>query len=60
MRNLLIDLSGRYRHVIVVGPAALESTDAVDMASQVGASILVDLIPQTAPEELREVKGYFG
>jgi hypothetical protein len=26
----------------------------VDMASQVGASILVDLVPQTAPEELRE------
>lgn len=54
MRNLLVDLSGRYRHVIVVGPAVLESTDAVDMASQVGASILVDLVPQTAPEELRE------
>jgi polysaccharide biosynthesis transport protein len=54
MRNLLADLSGRYRHVIVVGPAVLESTDAVDMASQVGASILFDLVPQTAPEELRE------
>jgi polysaccharide biosynthesis transport protein len=54
MRNLLVDLSARYRHVIVVGPAVLESTDAVDMASQVGASILVDLVPQTAPEELRE------
>jgi polysaccharide biosynthesis transport protein len=54
MRNLLGDLSGRYRHVIIVGPAILESTDAVDMASQVGASILLDLVPQTAPEELRE------
>ena len=54
MRSLLVDLSGRYRHVIVIGPAVLESTDAVDMASQVGASMLVDLVPQTAPEELRE------
>ena len=54
MRNLLIDLSSRYRHVIVVGPPVLELVDAVDMASQVGASILVDLVPQTAAEEVRE------
>jgi capsular polysaccharide biosynthesis protein/Mrp family chromosome partitioning ATPase len=54
MRNLLIDLSGRYRHVIVVGPAVLELTDAVDMTSQVGASMLVDLVPQILVEELRE------
>jgi capsular polysaccharide biosynthesis protein len=54
MRKLLIDLSGSYRHVIVVGPAALELADAVDMASLVGASILVDLVPQTAAGELRE------
>lgn len=54
MRNLLIELSGRYRHVIVVAPAALELADAVDMASQVGASILVDLHQQTAAQELRE------
>jgi polysaccharide biosynthesis transport protein len=54
MRNLLTDLSGRYRHVIVVGPAVLESADAVDMASQLGASVLVDLVPQSAAVELRE------
>jgi hypothetical protein len=54
MRNLLIELSGRYRHVIVVGPPALDSADVVDMASQVGASMLVDFAPQTAAEELRE------
>ena len=54
MCNLLIDLAGRYRYVLVVGPAALELADAVDMASQVGASVLVDLVPQTPAEELRE------
>ncbi|MGH3637034.1 MAG: hypothetical protein ACRDTS_23710, partial [Mycobacterium sp.] len=54
MRELLTDLSGRYRHTIVVGPAVLESADAVDVASQLGASILVDLVPQTAAGELRE------
>jgi polysaccharide biosynthesis transport protein len=54
MRNLLIDLAGRYQHVIVVGPAVLELADAVDMASQLGASILVDLAPRAAAEELRE------
>jgi polysaccharide biosynthesis transport protein len=56
MRNLLIELSGRYRHVIVVGPPPLDVADVVDMASQVGASILVDFVPQTAAEELRESK----
>jgi polysaccharide biosynthesis transport protein len=54
MRNLLIELSGRYRHVIIVGPPALDVADVVDMASQVGASILVDFVPQTAAEEFRE------
>lgn len=54
MCNLLIDLAGRYRYVIVVGPAVLELADAVDMASQVGASMLVDLVPATPAEELRE------
>ncbi len=54
MRNLLIELSDRYRHVIVVGPPLLDSADVVDMASQVGASILVDFAPQTVAEELRE------
>jgi polysaccharide biosynthesis transport protein len=54
MRGLLTDLSDRYQHVIVVGPPVLESADAVDVASSVGASILVELIPQTAAEELRE------
>lgn len=54
MRNLLIDLSSRYRYVIVAGPAALEAADAVDMASLVGASILVDPVPQTATGEIRE------
>lgn len=60
MRKLLIDLSRRYRHVIVVGPAVLESADAVDMASQVGASILVDPVPQTAAAELRESERLLG
>lgn len=60
MRKLLIDLSLRYRYVIVVGPAVLESADAVDMASQVGASILVDPVPQTAPAELRESERLLG
>jgi succinoglycan biosynthesis transport protein ExoP len=60
MRNLLIDLSRRYRYVIVVGPAVLESADAVDMASQVGASILVDPVPQTAAAELRESERLLG
>lgn len=54
MCNLLIDLAGRYQYVIVVGPAVLELADAVDMASQVGASVLVDLVPETPAEELRE------
>lgn len=54
MRGLLTDLSDRFEHVIVVGPPVLESADAVDVASSVGASILVELIPQTAAEELRE------
>jgi len=54
MCNLLIDLAGRYRYVIVVGPAVLELADAVDMASQVGASVVVDLVPETPAEELRE------
>ncbi|WP_369807308.1 Wzz/FepE/Etk N-terminal domain-containing protein [Mycobacterium sp. 852002-51057_SCH5723018] len=54
MRNLLIDLSGRYGHVIVVGPAVLELADAVDLASQVGASILVDPVAETTAEEIRE------
>jgi capsular polysaccharide biosynthesis protein/Mrp family chromosome partitioning ATPase len=60
MRDLLIDLSRRYRHVIVVGPAVLESADAVDVASQVGASILVDLAPETTPAELRESERLLG
>jgi polysaccharide biosynthesis transport protein len=60
MRKLLIDLSRRYRYVIVVGPAVLESADAVDMASQVGASILVDPVPQTAAAELRESERLLG
>ena len=60
MRDLLIDLSRRYRYVIVVGPAVLESADAVDMASQVGASILVDPVPQTAAAELRESERLLG
>jgi capsular polysaccharide biosynthesis protein len=60
MRNLLTDLSDRYRHVIVVGPPVLESADTVDMASQVGASILVEFIPQTSAEELRESERLLG
>jgi polysaccharide biosynthesis transport protein len=60
MRDLLIDLSRRYRYVIVVGPAVLESADAVDMASQVGASILVDPVPETTAAELRESERLLG
>lgn len=60
MRSLLTDLSDRYQHVIIVGPPILESADTVDMASQVGASILVELIPQTAAEELRESERLLG
>lgn len=54
MRNLLIDLSSRYQRILIVGPPVLELADAVDMASQVGASILVDPVQQTDAEELRE------
>lgn len=54
MRNLLIELSSRYQHIIIAGPPVLELADAVDMASQVGASILVDPVQQTVAEELRE------
>jgi polysaccharide biosynthesis transport protein len=60
MRDLLIELSRRYRHVIVVGPAVLESADAVDVASQIGASILVDLVPETTAAELRESERLLG
>ena len=60
MRSLLADLSDRFQHVIVVGPPVLESADAVDVASIVGASILVELIPQTAAEELRESERLLG
>jgi succinoglycan biosynthesis transport protein ExoP len=60
MRDLLVELSRRYRHVIVVGPAVLESADAVDLASGVGASILVDLVPETTAAELRESERLLG
>jgi polysaccharide biosynthesis transport protein len=53
MRNLLIELSGSYQYVIVVGPPAFDAAEVVDMASQLGASMLVDFVPQTAAEELR-------
>jgi len=46
--------------VIVVSPAVLESADAADMASQVGASILVDPVPQTSEDELRESERLLG
>jgi polysaccharide biosynthesis transport protein len=54
MRDLLIELSRRYRHVIVVCPPPLDDADVVDLASQGGASILVNFVPQTAAEELHE------
>jgi polysaccharide biosynthesis transport protein len=54
MRDLLIELADRYRYVIVVCPPPLDEADVVDMAGQVGASILVDFVPQTAAEERRE------
>jgi len=60
MRDVLHDLGCRYRHVIVVGPAVLESADAVDIASQVGASILVDPVSQTSADELRESERLLG
>lgn len=60
MRTALGDLAQRYRHVIVVSPAVLESADAADMASQVGASILVDPVPQTSEDELRESERLLG
>jgi polysaccharide biosynthesis transport protein len=60
MRSLLADLSDRFRHVIIVGPPVLESADTVDMASQVGTSILVELLPQTMGEELRESERLLG
>lgn len=60
MRDVLDELDRRYRHVIVVSPAVLESADAVDMATQVGASILVDPVPQTSPTELRESERLLG
>lgn len=60
MRHVLAELAGRYRHVIIVSPAVLESADAVDMASQVGASILIDPVPQTSVDELRESERLLG
>jgi polysaccharide biosynthesis transport protein len=60
MHDVLAELGGRYRHVIVVSPAVLESADAVDMASQVGASILIDPVPQTSVDELRESERLLG
>ncbi len=60
MRDVLDDLGCRYRHVIVAGPAVLESADAVDLATQVGASILVDPIPETSADELRESERLLG
>jgi polysaccharide biosynthesis transport protein len=60
MRDLLVELSRRYPHVIVVGPAVLESADAVDLASGVGASILLDLVPETTAAELRESERLLG
>lgn len=54
MHNLLIDLRNRYRHVIVVSPPTLELADAVDTASLIGASVLVDVIPEITAQELRE------
>jgi hypothetical protein len=60
MRDVLDDLGCRYRHVIVVGPAVLESADTVDMASQVGASILVDPASQASADELRESERLLG
>ena len=60
MRDVLTELGSRYDHVIVVSPAVLESADAVDMASQVGASILVDTVPQTSVDELRESERLLG
>jgi polysaccharide biosynthesis transport protein len=60
MRDVLTELGRRYEHVIVVSPAVLESADAVDMASQVGASILIDTVPQTSADELRESERLLG
>jgi septum formation inhibitor-activating ATPase MinD len=60
MRDVLAELGDRYRHVIVVSPAVLESADAVDMASQVGASILIDPVSQTSVDELRESERLLG
>jgi succinoglycan biosynthesis transport protein ExoP len=60
MRTVLGDLGQRYRHVIVVSPAVLESADAADMSSQLGASILVDPLSQTSEDELRESERLLG
>jgi capsular polysaccharide biosynthesis protein len=60
MRTVLGDLEQRYRHVIVVSPAVLESADAADMSSQVGASILIDTVSQTSEDELRESERLLG
>lgn len=54
MRGLLRELAGRYQYVIVVSSGTLELTDALDMASVCGASILVDPIAFTTPGQLRE------
>jgi polysaccharide biosynthesis transport protein len=60
MRDVLAELGDRFRHVIVVSPAVLESADAADMASQVGASILIDPVSQTTLDELRESERLLG
>lgn len=60
MRGVLDELAGRFAHIIVVSPAVLESADAVDMASQVGAAVLVDTIPQTSADELHESRRLLG
>lgn len=54
LRGLLRELVGRYRYVIVVSSGTLELTDALDVATVCGTSILVDPIAFTTPGQLRE------
>ena len=54
MRSLLGELAGRYQYVIVVSSGTLELTDALDMASLCGASILVDPVALTTGGQVRE------
>lgn len=68
MGQAIAALLESYRYVIVVGPAVLESTDAMDLAGHTGAAMLVCPIGATSGDEHVEserlltlsARGYLG